>query len=80
MQAGRDEDNVFTIRFKKPKAWDKLKETWNENPILVIGVGTAAVTALGKLLDAAGSIRSKNAYARQFNGKHKKKRQQGEEE
>jgi hypothetical protein len=80
VQAERDDDGVFTIRFTKPRAWRKIKETWNENPFLVIGVGTAAVTALGKLLDAAGSIRSRNAYARQFNGKHKKKRQQGEEE
>jgi hypothetical protein len=78
MQAGRDEDNVFTIRFKKPKAWDKLKEAWNDNPILVIGVGTAAVGALGKLIDAVGSIQSKRAYAKQFNGK--KKRKQGDDE
>jgi hypothetical protein len=79
MDVRRDEENVVTIRFKKPKAWDKLKDAWNENPILVIGVGTAAVTALGKLIEAAGSVRSKNAYARQFNGKRKKK-PQGEEE
>lgn len=63
------EEKVYTIRFKKPKAWDKIKEAWDENPMLVITVGTAAVAALGKLIDAAGSIQSKRAYAKRMNKK-----------
>ncbi len=76
MEVKRDDENVLTIKFKKPKAWDKIKEAWDDNPMLVITVGTAAVAALGKLLDAAGSIQSKRAYAKQFN----KKRKQGDNE
>lgn len=78
MEAKRDADGVFTVQFKKPKAWKKIKEAWDDNPMLVITVGTAAVAALGKLIDAAGSIQSKRAYAKQFNGK--KKRKQGDDE
>lgn len=70
------EEKVYTIRFKKPKAWDKIKEAWDENPMLVITVGTAAVAALGKLIDAAGSIQSKRAYAKRMNNR----KQQGDDE
>jgi hypothetical protein len=63
------EEKVVTIKFKKPKAWSKIKEAWDENPMLVITVGTAAVAALGKLIDAAGSIQSKRAYAKRMNKK-----------
>jgi hypothetical protein len=66
---GEQDEKVYTIRFKKPKAWDKIKEAWDENPILVIAVGTAAVTALGKLVDAVGSIPSKRAYAKRMSNK-----------
>lgn len=68
-----DSDREFTIKFKKPKAWDKIKEAWDENPMLVIVIGTGAVTALGKLIDAAAGIQSKRAYAKRMN-----KKQQGE--
>jgi len=61
------EEKVYTIQIKKPKAWDKIKKAWDENPLLVIAVGTAAVTALGKLVDAVGSIPSKRAYAKRMN-------------
>lgn len=63
------EEKVVTIRFKKPKAWAKIKEAWDDNPILVVGVGTAAVGALAKLIEAAGSIQSKRAYAKRMNKK-----------
>ena len=64
-----DDEKVFTVRFKKPKAWDKIKEAWDENPMLVIAVGTAAATALGKLIDAVASVPSKRAYAKRMNNK-----------
>lgn len=66
---GETDEKVYTIRFKKPRAWDKIKEAWDENPMLVITVGTAAVAALGKLVDAVGSIQSKRAYAKRMNNK-----------
>jgi len=34
------------------KAWDKIKQTWEENPLLVIVIATAAATAASKLVDA----------------------------
>lgn len=74
MQNNGDE---FTIKIKKPKAWDKIKEAWDENPMLVITVGTAAVAALGKLIDAVGNVQSKRAYAKHYNSK---KRKQGDDE
>lgn len=78
MEAKRDDEGVFTVRFKKPKAWDKLKDAWNDNPMLVITVGTGAVAVLGKFIEAVGSYQSKRAYAKQFNGK--KHRKQGDDE
>jgi len=68
------DEKVYTIRFKKPKAWDKIKEAWDENPMLVITIGTAAVAAAGKFIEAVGSIQSKRAYAKRMN-----KKDQGDE-
>jgi hypothetical protein len=50
----------------KNKALTKLKEAWNENPIMVIGVIGAALAGAGKFIDASGSIVSKWAYARRI--------------
>jgi hypothetical protein len=46
------------------KAIERLKQEWNENPILVIGVFAAAVTALSKLIDSVSGIQSRRAYAK----------------
>ena len=62
-------DREFTVKFKKPKAWGKIKEAWDENPMLVVVIGTGAVTALGKLIDAAAGIQSRRAYAKRMNNK-----------
>lgn len=53
-------------------AKDKLKHAWNENPIGVTLVATAALTALGKVIAAVGGIQSRRAYARQIQYKIKK--------
>jgi hypothetical protein len=50
----------------KPKAMDKLKEAWNENPLMVIAVVGAALAGAGKFIDASGSVVSKWAYARRI--------------
>ena len=47
----------------KNKALNKLKEAWNENPLMVIGVIGASLAGAGKFIDATGSIVSKWAYA-----------------
>jgi hypothetical protein len=64
-----ESEKVFTVRFKKPKAWDKIKEAWDNDPMLVVVVTTGAVAALGKLIDAAAGVQSKRAYAKRMNGK-----------
>lgn len=53
--------------------FDQLKREFANNPLAVIAVGSMAVTALAKVLDSAGSVRSKNAYARAYNRKSAKK-------
>ena len=51
---------------RKPKAMDKLKEAWNENPLMVIAIVGAALAGAGKFIDASGSLVSKWAYARRI--------------
>jgi hypothetical protein len=40
---------------------DKLKRQWNENPLMVIGVGAFAATAASKLL--ASVVAAQNAHS-----------------
>lgn len=46
------------------KAWNKIKQTWEENPLVVIGIGAVAVNAAAKLMDA--NTRRTNAQAWQI--------------
>lgn len=48
-----------------------LKEYVQENPIIAIGIGVAAVTAVAKLIDASGHAVGSRAYAKQVNARHK---------
>lgn len=50
---------------------DRLKQQFNENPVLVIAVGAAAVTAVAKLVDAVSAAQGRKAYAKQINHKVK---------
>lgn len=50
----------------KPRAIDKLKDAWNENPLMVIAVVGAALAGAGKFIDASSGIVSKWAYARRI--------------
>lgn len=43
---------------------ENLKRQASENPIMALAVGAALLTAGGKFLDAAGSLRSKAAFAK----------------
>ena len=54
--------------------FEKLKKQVEDNPILAIGVGAAAVTALAKFIDAVTAAQGRHAYAKQINYKisHKK--------
>jgi hypothetical protein len=55
---------------RKPKALDKIKEAWDENPLGVAIVAAGLLTAAGKLIDSISGIQSRRAYARQ--GRRKK--------
>lgn len=46
---------------------EKIKQKFNEDPLLVIFIGTLAVGATAKLIDAASAAHSRNAYAKQIN-------------
>ena len=48
----------------KPKAMDKIKQAWNENPIGVALVAAAVMTSAAKLIEAVGSYQSKRAFAK----------------
>lgn len=61
---------------KKPD-FTPLKRAWNENPMLVLGVGAAAVTSVAKLLDAVSAAQGRKAYAKQVNNSVKKKNSRG---
>ncbi len=47
----------------------KLKKHFDENPLMVIGIGVLAVTATAKLIDAMSVAQGRRAYARQINYK-----------
>lgn len=49
-----------------PQWLQKLKKEFNDNPIQVILVFSAAAYSGAKLLDAVAGIRSRNAYAKQI--------------
>ena len=42
----------------------KLKEVWDENPLVVIGVVGASLAATARFIDAISGVQSKRAYAR----------------
>lgn len=45
--------------------FDKLKKRWEEDPITCIIVGSLALTAVAKIIDAASAAQGRRAYARQ---------------
>ena len=46
-----------------------LKAEAEANPLLAMGVAAGLLTAAGKFIEAAGSVKSKRAYARRFTPK-----------
>lgn len=50
---------------KNNKYIEKLKQKFEEDPITVIVVGSLAVTATAKLIDAASAAQGRRAYAKQ---------------
>lgn len=52
----------------------KLKAQAEDNPMLIIGVGAATVTAVAKLIDAVGAAQGRKAYAKQVQYRVKNKK------
>ena len=50
---------------------DTLERTFHENPLAVLAVTAATLHGAAKVIDAVGSVRSKNAYARTMNASHR---------
>lgn len=46
------------------KGLERLKEQWNENPVLVLGAVGAFFMGTARLIDAVGGLQSKHAYAK----------------
>jgi len=53
--------------------FDRIKREFNEKPLEVAAVATAAVIALTKVVDTVSSARSKNAYAKQVKRSSKRR-------
>jgi hypothetical protein len=47
------------------KAWTKIKQAWEDNPLGVIIVATAAAAAAAKLLDASTSRANARTWAKE---------------
>lgn len=44
---------------------EKLKQAWDENPLMCIGIGVLAITATAKLVDSLSAAQGRRAYAKQ---------------
>lgn len=62
----------FGFKPKKTKAFDKIKEAWDQNPMGVAIVVAAVFTAAAKLIDSVGSYQSKRAYAEEARNRSRK--------
>lgn len=49
------------------KALNKIKKTWEENPLLVIGIATAAATAASQLMNANAKRINAKAWKKEVN-------------
>jgi hypothetical protein len=53
--------------------FENLKREAEANPLMAMGVAAGLLTAAGKFLEAAGSVKSKRAYAKRFGSAAKKR-------
>jgi len=47
------------------KAWLKIKQAWEENPLMVIAIGAAALTAGAKVIDATSNYKGRKTWERE---------------
>lgn len=45
---------------------ESLKRDAEANPLVALGIAAGLLTAAGKFVEAAGSVKSKRAYAKRF--------------
>jgi len=45
----------------------RLKEQWEENPMAVMAITVAALTAASKFIDSISAVQGRRAYAKQIN-------------
>jgi hypothetical protein len=50
----------------------RLKVEAEANPMLALGIGAGAITAIAKLIEAVGGVASKRAYAQDAKRRSKK--------
>lgn len=55
------------------KFTETLTRSFQENPVVTIGVGAAFITSLAKFISAIGNARGSHAYAKQVNHRVKGK-------
>jgi hypothetical protein len=57
---------------KVQSAKDRIKQAWEENPLAVIGVAAAAITAVAKITEAAVSANNSRTWKKEVNRRVKK--------
>ena len=57
------------------KAKTKIVQAWEENPLVVIAVGAAVVTATAKLIDAGVSANNSRAWKKEVDRRDRKQKQ-----
>lgn len=56
------------------RAWTKINQAWNENPLAVIAVASVAATAAAKLLDASTNRVNAQAWKKEVNRRDRNSR------
>jgi hypothetical protein len=56
------------------KAKTRIREAWEENPLLVIGVGAAAVTAAAKALDSMTAAKNSRTWQKEVDRRDRNSR------
>lgn len=52
---------------QKPKWKDRLKEQWNENPVIVLGAVGAACAGAASLVNALSNAMGRRTWAKEVN-------------
>lgn len=50
----------------------KIRQTWDENPLAVIGVAVATLSATARIISAVNSMRSRRIWAREVDRRVRK--------